>query len=471
MAKVRICDDRKKHHLCALATWQSGKMSKGKGKRLLLVTYYWPPSGGPGVQRWLKIVKYLIRLGWEVTVYTPSNPEINDKDVSLLKDIPSGTSLLQRSIIEPLRLYKRILGKKSVGNGLLAEEGNKKRQRGRLGRLFLWVRANLFVPDARALWIGPSVRFLRRWLRRHPQDIMVTTGPPHSMHLIGRGVHRATGLPWVADFRDPWLHIDYHQHLPFSSHTWARLGKMERSVVEEADAVTVVTDGMVDDFAAYTPRQLRVIYNGFDLEDFPTPTHRPSSPSAPLRMVYTGSMNPDRNPLLLWSVLEELQKEAIITPTSFRLEIVGTCDVSVKTSITDSGLEELVEIRGSIPHAAIPSLLCGADLLLLSVNRAPSSKAILTGKLFEYLASGRPIVALAPTDGEAARLIATTQSGQAFDEEDKARLRSYLVTALESHQRGEGSSSPETHARHLAPYTRAYQAEQFAALFDEILNP
>lgn len=246
---------------------------------------------------------------------------------------------------------------------------------------------------------------------------------------------------------------------------------MERSVVEEADAVTVVTDGMVDDFAAYTPRQLRVIYNGFDLEDFPTPTHRPSSPSAPLRMVYTGSMNPDRNPLLLWSVLEELQKEAIITPTSFRLEIVGTCDVSVKTSITDSGLEELVEIRGSIPHAAIPSLLCGADLLLLSVNRAPSSKAILTGKLFEYLASGRPIVALAPTDGEAARLIATTQSGQAFDEEDKARLRSYLVTALESHQRGEGSSSPETHARHLAPYTRAYQAEQFAALFDEILNP
>ena len=427
-------------------------------RRLLLITYYWPPSGGPGVQRWLKMVKYLVRAGWEVTVYTPSNPEISENDPSLLKDIPTGVTMLPRKIIEPLRLYKQFLGKKRVGDGLLAEEGGKKRQ-GVLQRLLLWLRANLFVPDARCLWIRPSVRFLCRWLQTHPHEVMVTTGPPHSMHLIGRGVHRRTDIRWVADFRDPWRNIDYHQHLPFTPKTLARVAAMERSVVEEAEVVTVVTEGMCADFAAYQVQCLRVIYNGFDTEDFPTvamPTPLPAG--TPLRIVYAGSMNADRNPLLLWRVLQELRQEGLMDAKGLQVELFGRCDVSVKRAIADCGLEDMVVLRGSIAHAEIPALLCGADLLLLCINRAPTSQSILTGKVFEYLASHRPIIAMAPTGSEVARLLTETQSGSAFAEGDKQALKHHLLACLAMHQRGERFA---VSGAQLAPYTREYQARQF----------
>lgn len=426
-------------------------------RRLLLVTYYWPPSGGPGVQRWLKMVKYLVRLGWEVTVYTPSNPEFSEKDPSLLKDVPDGVRILSRKIIEPLRAYRKFLGKKRVGDGLLAEEGTKKKQ-GVLQRLLLWLRANLFVPDARCLWIRPSVRFLTRWLTTHPHEVMVTTGPPHSMHLIGRGVHRRTGIRWVADFRDPWRNIDYHQHLPFTSQTRGRIEAMERSVVEEANGVVVVTEGMRADFAAYHAQSLKVIYNGFDTEDFPTVTVAPLEPETPLRIVYAGSMNADRNPSLLWGVLQELSQEGRLCAGHLRVELFGRCDVSVKSAIADCDLDELVEVHGSIAHAEVPALLCGADLLLLCINRAPTSQSILTGKVFEYLASRRPIIAIAPTGSEVAALLAQTASGRAFADSDKQALKTYLLECLARHQRGERQ---EVSAAHLAPYTREYQARQF----------
>jgi len=431
-----------------------------KGK-ILLITYYWPPSGGPGVQRWLKLVKYLTRLGWQITVYTPSNPESGEHDESLLADVPNMVRVLKHRIFEPLALYHRLMGKrKGVGVGLLSKEGGKK---GILHRLMLWVRANLFVPDARCCWVRPSVHFLRRFLHDAPHDVVVTTGPPHSMHLIGLGLKRATGIAWVADFRDPWVNIDYHQHLPLSTRTRARHIVLEREVVEHADAVSIVADGMRDDFVAYHIQRLVTIFNGFDAEDFATST--PLEDTAQFRLVYAGSMNADRNPNILWQVLHEMKLAGQITPASFRVELVGVCDASVTASIREWELEDIVLQRKSIAHNKVAQLLCGASMLLLCVNRAPTSKAILTGKLFEYLASGRPILAIAPKEGEAAQLLARTQCGRAFDTNDAKELKEYLLESLLLHKERRLQVVP---SNELALYSREHQAEQFSQLFEKI---
>ena len=432
----------------------------GKGK-ILLVTYYWPPSGGPGVQRWLKLVKYLTRQGWQITVYTPSNPESGEHDESLLADVPNSVRVLKRRIFEPLALYHRLMGKrKGVGVGLLSKEGGKK---GILHRLMLWVRANLFVPDARCFWVRPSIHFLRRFLHDAPHDVVVTTGPPHSMHLIGLGLKRATGIAWVADFRDPWVNIDYHQHLPLSARTRAKHIALEREVVEHADAVSIVAEGMKDDFAAYNIQELTTIFNGFDAEDFAT--NVPTETSPLFRLVYAGSMNADRNPNVLWQVLREMKLAGQIAPDSFRVELVGMCDASVAASIHEQGLEGIVLQRKSIAHNEVAQLLCGASMLLLCVNRAPTSKAILTGKLFEYLASGRPILAIAPREGEAAQLLTRTQCGRAFDTNDAKELKEYLLESLLLHKEKRLRVVP---SNELAPYSREHQAEQFSQLFEKI---
>src|SRR5687768_9770887 len=172
-------------------------------KKVLIITYYWPPSGGSGVQRWLKFVKYLRDYGWEPIVYTPSNPESPVNDDSLAKDIPSGITILKTEIREPYGLYKRFIGRKKdekISAGFLTEKKKPKFAE----RIAVWVRGNFFIPDARKWWIKPSISFLSDYLTKNKVDAIVSTGPPHSMHLIAMGVKKKTGIKWLADFRDPW---------------------------------------------------------------------------------------------------------------------------------------------------------------------------------------------------------------------------------------------------------------------------
>ncbi len=431
--------------------------------RILLVSYYWPPAGGAGVQRWLKLVKYLVRLGWKVTVYTPRLAEYPEYDESLLADVPSEVEILTHRIVEPFALYNKLVhrGRRSELSIGLVQENTR---RSLLQRLLFWVRANVFVPDGRCLWIKPSVRFLRTWLREHPQDAVVTTGPPHSLHLIGRKLKRKLSIRWVADFRDPWLHIDYQQHLPLTTYTQKRLQRMERTVVEEADAVVVVSEGMQTDFADYSPRRILTIPNGYDTEDFPQLGVAWSR--YPFRLVYAGAMNGDRNPELLWKALQILKDEKLITPDSFRVELVGRSDARVRESVRVSGLDDYVDFRKGIAHSAVPELLQGASMLLLCVNRAPGSKAILTGKLFEYLASERPIVVLGPCDGEAVRLVESLGVGRGFEDKDDSALVAYLRESLELARDG-CLEVKATEAKKR--YTREYQAGQFSALFNSML--
>ena len=184
-------------------------------KRVLVITYYWPPVGGSGVQRWVKFAKYLPTEGWQPVIYTPKNPDLASIDESLLEDIPAEAEILKKNICEPYSIYRKLTGSK----GQIKVEANPGNggKGSFMKKISLWIRGNFFMPDPRCLWIRPSVRFLKKYLKEHPVDVIVSTGPPQSMHLIARKVSLATGIPWVADFRDPWTKIFYFKHLRLSN--------------------------------------------------------------------------------------------------------------------------------------------------------------------------------------------------------------------------------------------------------------
>ena len=234
-------------------------------KRLLIITYYWPPTGWSGVQRWVKFSKYLPESGWQPVVYTPENPEQLARDESLLADIPACAEVVKTHITEPYEIYRRLTGgKKGEGevNPVNAQRKNWKQ------RLSLWVRGNCFVPDPRIGWVRPSVRFLKKYLAEHPVDAVVTTGPPHSVHLIGLGQKKALGLRWIADFRDPWTEMFYYKHLGLGPAADRRHHRLEQAVLDGADTVISVSPPVAADFQSRTNTPVVLITNGFDEDDF-----------------------------------------------------------------------------------------------------------------------------------------------------------------------------------------------------------
>ena len=236
-------------------------------KRALVITYYWPPTGGSGVQRWLKFAELLPKFGWEPVIYTPENPEQLVVDESLLDEIPAGTEIIKTHITEPYGIYRKFTGGKGIAKevNIVSASADKSP----VQRLSMFVRGNFFVPDPRCLWIRPSVRFLKKYIKEHPVDVIISTGPPNSMHLIGRNLKRETGLPWIADFRDPWTEIFYFKHIPMCGYVRKKHLRLEKNVLDEADTVVAVSPIVQQDFMKKTSTPVELITNGWDRKDFP----------------------------------------------------------------------------------------------------------------------------------------------------------------------------------------------------------
>ena len=412
-------------------------------KKVLIITYYWPPSGGSGVQRWLKFAKYLPKYGWQPIIYTPSNPENPATDTSLEKEVPSEAVVIRRPISEPYQVYKKLFGKggDNKGGSAVVNPINQSGKKSFIQRVSLWVRANLFIPDPRASWVRPSVSYLTKYLEENPVDAIVSTGPPHSMHLIARELHRRTGIRWVADFRDPWTEIFYFKHLPMTIWAKRRHKSLECSVVREADAVVSVTKQMTSDFVklldpaeAKGQEKLHTICNGYDEADFETSGE--IAPEDKFTLTHTGLFSADGNPVNLWETLAQMCTEDPTFRTHLKLRLIGKVDAEVLESIDANGLTPNLENMGYRPHSEIPGYQQSGWGLLLPLRNEPESKAILTGKFFEYLAAGRPIVAFGPKDGEMAKVLTETHSGEIFEWDEKVALRDHLKGLYNSYLTG-----------------------------------
>lgn len=384
--------------------------------KLLIITYYWPPSGGIAVQRWLKFTKHLKNLGWEPIVYTPSNPEFQYEDASTLKEIPEGIDIIKKPIFEPYSLYQLFTGNKKKESGFGFARQNKKKSF--LNELSVWIRGNFFIPDARMFWIRPSVRFLTQYLKKNPVKAVITTGPPHSLHLIGLGLKNNLGLRWIADFRDPWTNIDFYRELKLTKWADARHHRLESRVLQSADAVLVVSADMKREFEAKTTRPVFVITNGFDPEEFEAID---AVTERKFVLTHVGTLPPSRNPVVLWKSLQILSDKLPDFKNELVIRLVGKVDAEILESIKEFGLEKQLDLIPFVPRKEALKFQKSSQINLLIVNNTPNATGIMTGKLFEYLAAGRFILGIGPEDGDMSRVLEETKAGTAigFDNVDK----------------------------------------------------
>jgi glycosyltransferase involved in cell wall biosynthesis len=395
-------------------------------KRVLIITYYWPPSGGAGVQRWLKFVKYFREFGWEPVVYTAENPEAPAMDASLEKDIPENLTVLKTKIWEPYDLYKSFIGQKKeekINAGFLSE----KEKPGLAEKISVWIRGNWFIPDARKFWIKPSVKFLSDYLSINPVDAIVSTGPPHSMHLIGLGLKKKLNIPWLADFRDPWTNIDFYKDLKLTRSSDATHKNLEREVLKHADKIISVGQTMSEEFKnllGEKKNKFEVITNGYDEDDL---FKGEITPDPKFSIAHIGSIGPTRNPVALWKVLSEFVKENTGFASMLEIKLAGKTDVSVDKSLRQFGLEKYAKKISYLPHAEVARIQQQSQVLLLLLNNTPNTKGILTGKLFEYLAAKRPILAIGSEEGDSAAILAETHAGVTCDFTNEKKMREEIV--------------------------------------------
>jgi glycosyltransferase involved in cell wall biosynthesis len=397
-----------------------------KMKRVLIICYYWPPAGGPGVQRWLKFVKYLREFGVKPTVFVPENAHYPLVDDSFQVEIPDDLEVIKFPIKEPYRFAKWISKKKTktISSGIISEKNPSL-----IEKLLLYLRGNLFIPDARVGWVKPSVGYLSRYLRETKIDTVITTGPPHSLHLIGQQLKKDLGVRWIADFRDPWTTIHYYKSLRLTKASEKKHKALERGVLQSADAIVVTSPGTREEFSEITKTPITVITNGYD-----TSEKIKRMPDTEFTLVHVGSLLSDRNPEVLWKILSELCAENNAFKKAFRLKLVGVVGAEIEQSLSIYNLSGHLQTPGYVSHKEALQTQWNAQLLLLIEMNQPETMAIIPGKLFEYLAARRPIIALGPEGSDIKAILDDTQTGSFFLYAEEKRLKDQLLDYFEAFQ-------------------------------------
>ncbi len=403
-------------------------------KKVLIITYYWPPSGGSGVQRWLKFVKYLVRAGWEPFVFTPENPSFTIEDKSLQSDVPESVEVIRFPIWEPYQLFFRVsslFGKKRLQQTDFISTGKKSF----FQSISSWVRGNLFIPDARMFWVKPSVNYLTNFIQRSNIDKVITTGPPHSVHLIGLRLKRKNpSLHWIADFRDPWSEWDLLDTLSLTLLARKRHQSLERQVLKNADRVITIAPYHVDRLQVLSGRKVELITNGFDAEDF---VGIKNIKTSKFTIRHIGVVDELRDPRPIMEVLKALFISNPDLAQDFTIEFIGKVNSAFKNYINaDSNLSNVVKFFDQIPHAQVLAGYGSTDLQLLVLAHTAIAPGNLPGKFFEYLASGKPILGIGPVNGDAAEILNQTKAGVIAERTDAIGIKAALLAYYQNWKAG-----------------------------------
>jgi glycosyltransferase involved in cell wall biosynthesis len=426
-------------------------------KKVLIITYYFPPAGGPGVQRWLKFIKYLPDFDIQPVVYVPENPTYPIIDEELLKEVPASAIVIKKRIFEPYGIAS-VFSKnktKKISSGIIPSQ----RRQTSVDKLLLWVRGNLFIPDARIFWVEPSVAYLKKYIKAHNIDTVITSGPPHSMHLIGCKLQKKLKIKWIADFRDPWTSIGYHKSLKLSVSSSNQHKMLEHEILNSADMVIVTSKNTKAEFTAITDKPIEVITNGYDIE-----TVAKYVLDAKFSMAHIGSFLSERNPMILWQSLSELVRENAEFAKYFELKLIGTISFEIMEMIHAYNLDDYVNLIGYVSHQeAITHQKKSQVLLLVEIN-SMQTISIIPGKLFEYMVSERPIIAIGPRGSEFADIISETNTGAFFDYEEKDKLKNTILDYFKAFSEGNLRSNPVG----LEQYSRRSLTRKLSELIHKI---
>jgi len=432
-------------------------------KKILIITYYWPPSGGAGVQRWLKFARYLPAYGWEPIVLTvdPGDAEYPVIDKDLSKDIPPGLRVMHTKAPRNIfRLYKKITGKKELPYGGFSNDSRP----GITDKITRFIRGNFFLPDPRRNWNRNLLKKAVEIIESEKISIILTSSPPHSTQLAGMKLKKENKLRWIADIRDPWTDIYYSDKLYQTSRAVSVNKKLEAAVLANADRLLVTCNATGELFASKLPGQkisdkITTLTNGYDEKDFPAGNVKEAST---FTITYLGTYGENYNIDVLLDAIESLET---LSPQDIILRFIG--------AISSSNLEKLKN-RSNISFEFIPYLnhdkaikaLLESSALLLVVPASRRSQEMIPGKLFEYMAARKPILALAPKSGDVAEILKQTKSGKTFERNDTAVLSDYLEELIDNHKKGE----LRVKSSGIEKYSRKNLASELADILDEELK-
>ena len=418
--------------------------------KVLIITYYWPPAGGSGVQRWLKFVKYLQEYGIEPVVYTVDNARYLKEDKTLLDDVPRNTKVLKHSIWEPtgLLFWKK---KKSQKSGISNISQN---------RFLSFIRGNFFIPDPKVFWVNSSVKFLQKYLNSNKVDAIISTGPPHSMHLIAQKLHKKNKLKWIADFRDPWTDLYYNKDFSEQSFAKKKNKILEKSVLKNADCVLTVSESLKEQFSI-NARRVEVITNGYDNE---TRSAEDTVLDKLFTISYIGLLPKQSNPKLFFKVLQELCSQNEDFKNDLKLNFIGDISDDVRVEVLKNNLEKNTSFKGYVDHEKAIEFQNKAQVLLLLIPNIEKSKGILTGKLFEYLIAKRPILAIGPEDGDLAEILKETDSGILIDFSNREQLSSEILKFYHQYKKG----NLKVNSKNIGKYHRKELTKKLAFIIKSL---
>ncbi|MDA0176700.1 MULTISPECIES: glycosyltransferase family 4 protein [Mesoflavibacter] len=425
-------------------------------KRVLIVTYYWPPAGGPGVQRWLKFVKYLPEHDIEPIVYCPSNANYPIIDKSLKAEIPENISILKQPIKEPYKLANLFSKQtKTISKGIIKEKDKQSLPE----RLMLFIRGNFFIPDARKQWVKPSTNFLTTYIQDFNIDTVITTGPPHSLHLIGLKIKQKLEVNWIADFRDPWTTIGYHKQLKLTNFAKKQHKQLESKVLNQADQIVVTSPSTKTEFEAITNKPITVITNGYDQEKVEV-----NNLDEKFTLSHIGSLLSKRNPEILWQALSEIINNNDDFKRCFQLNLVGEVGEDIINSLGKYNLIDYLNKTGYVSHNEAVKFQKKSQVLLLIEINSEDTKAIIPGKLFEYMVSNRPILAIGPKGADISKLITETNTGKFFNYSEYDALKSEILNMFEAYQ----NKTLNVNAIGLQKYSRKALTKQLVDLINNL---
>ena len=403
---------------------------------ILIIAYYWPPAGGSGVQRWLYMANHLADIpGNNVSVFVPDTQDYQVLDPTLSADISPKLTIIKRPIWDPAHFYNKVAGEKNkIGIGM----STASKQKSFIQKMGLWFRANVFIPDSRVFWVKPSYKFLKKYIEQNNIDVIVTTGPPHSIHLIGLKLKKYFDkkIIWVADFRDPWSEIYYIEVLKPPQLALNKIKKYEYKTLTNADIITVTANDLANKFKKISNNiNIQVIENGYEKIFFEKDvlTIAPSE----FNIVHLGVLSPPRNPSNLWKALDEIKKQNKEFSNISEIKLIGNIDGSIIEEIKKNDLQDITQILPPVSHQESIKYQMDAAILLLIIENASSAKSIIPGKIFEYLAAGRPILGIGPTDGEVSMILGNSEYAKMIEWDDLQGIKDFILNIYKKYNDGD----------------------------------
>ncbi len=413
--------------------------------KVLIITYYWCPAGGSGVQRWLKFAKYLTDFGITPIIYAPENANYPTIDEKLAEEVPN-VEVIKQPIFNPQDLLPKKKQKSGVANI------NK-------GGFLSWVRGNFFIPDAKIFWVKPSVKFLEKYIKKHNIDVIISSGPPHSMHLIAEKLKQKTNIKWIADFRDPWTTLYYAEDFNLSNYAKRKNEKLEEKVLQNTDVVLTVSKTIAEELKVKS-KKVEIISNGYDDEVLSISNQLDKKFS----ISHIGLLPRQSNPKLLWEVLQEISTENKQFKNDLEISLTGNISEETILEISKNGLKNNLKLNGYVSHKKAIELQKQAQVLLLLIPKTENSKGILTGKIFEYITSNRPILAIGDEKGDLAEILSDTKTGILVDFEDKTKLKSVILDFYNQYLQGKLKATPQN----IEQYHRKKLTEKLALIIKKL---